>query len=45
MICHIVRQALVEGYLTLEDEDRLRYLLQETKYGREDFQAFHPDLL
>lgn len=40
VISQIVQQALVTGYLTLEAEEHLRLLLQQTKYDLEDFQAF-----
>lgn len=40
LIRQIVNQALTTGYLTLEAEDRLRLLLQQSKYDREDFNAF-----
>lgn len=36
----IVRQALAAGCLTVEEEEQLRNLLQTTKYGLEDFEAF-----
>ncbi|NJM62150.1 MAG: hypothetical protein HC849_21215 [Oscillatoriales cyanobacterium RU_3_3] len=36
----IVRQALAAGYLTVDAEEQLRNLLQTTKYGLEDFEAF-----
>ncbi|MCU0544816.1 MAG: hypothetical protein MUE44_22035 [Oscillatoriaceae cyanobacterium Prado104] len=36
----IVRQALTTGYLTVDAEEQLRKLLQTTKYGLEDFEAF-----
>lgn len=39
MIREVVQQALREGYLTLEDEDKLRRLLQ-IKYDSEDLNAF-----
>lgn len=40
VISQIARQALATGYLTLEAEEHLRLLLQQTEYGLEDFQAF-----
>ncbi|WP_254567870.1 hypothetical protein [Oscillatoria sp. HE19RPO] len=40
VISQIVQQALVTGYLTIEAEERLRLLLQQTQYNLEDFQAF-----
>lgn len=40
LIGQIVQQALTTGYLTLEAEERLRLLLQQTKYDIEDFNAF-----
>ncbi|AFY79991.1 hypothetical protein [Oscillatoria acuminata] len=40
VISQIAKQALATGYLTLEAEERLRLLLQQTEYGLEDFQAF-----
>ncbi|MFM6189435.1 MAG: hypothetical protein ACKPEN_12355 [Planktothrix sp.] len=36
----IVESCLETGYLTVEAEERLRNLLQNTKYGMEDFHAF-----
>ncbi|VXD22145.1 conserved hypothetical protein [Planktothrix serta PCC 8927] len=36
----IVETCLETGYLTVDAEERLRKLLQTTKYGIEDFQAF-----
>ncbi len=39
-ILEIVQQALATGYLTVEAENRLRLLLQTTKYGLDDFNAF-----
>lgn len=36
----IVRKALATGYLTVDAEEQLRNLLQTTKYGLEDFEAF-----
>lgn len=40
LIRNIVQHALATGYLTLESEEQLRLLLQRTKYGVEDFEAF-----
>jgi hypothetical protein len=40
LISQIVQQALVTGYLTLEAEEHLRLLLQQTQYDLEDFHAF-----
>ncbi len=40
VISQIVQHALVTGYLTVEAEERLRLLLQQTQYDLEDFQAF-----
>ena len=39
MIREVVQQALSVGYLTLEDEEKLRRLLQ-IKYDFEDLNAF-----
>lgn len=39
MIREVVQQALSLGYLTIEDEDKLRRLLQ-IKYDCEDLNAF-----
>lgn len=39
-IRQIVKQTLLTGYLTIEAENRLRQLLQTTKYGWEDISAF-----
>ncbi|NJK38996.1 MAG: hypothetical protein HC825_03705 [Oscillatoriales cyanobacterium RM1_1_9] len=39
-ISQLVKQVLRTGYLTLEVEEQLRRLVQCTKYGREDFDAF-----
>lgn len=39
MIREVVQQALSVGYLTLENEDKLRQLLQ-IKYDCEDLNAF-----
>ncbi|MGF1492599.1 MAG: hypothetical protein ACFBSC_09130 [Microcoleaceae cyanobacterium] len=36
----LVKQALRTGYLTMEAEEQLRGLIQNTKYGQEDFDAF-----
>lgn len=40
LISSITQQALATGYLTLEAEEQLRQLLQRTKYGVQDFEAF-----
>ncbi|MGL5059549.1 MAG: hypothetical protein ACRC62_06165 [Microcoleus sp.] len=40
VISTIVRQAMATGYLTVDAEEQLRKLLQTTKYGLEDFEAF-----
>lgn len=40
LIRTIVDQALATGYLTLEAEEQLRHLLQQTQYDFEDFNAF-----
>ncbi len=40
MIRELVTTALATGYLTLEAEEKLRQLLQRTKYGAEDINAF-----
>ncbi|MEL7036476.1 MAG: hypothetical protein AAFO04_12765 [Cyanobacteria bacterium J06592_8] len=40
VIRELVKKTLDAGYLTLETEKQLRKLLQTTKYGREDFEAF-----
>lgn len=40
LISKIAQHALATGYLTLEAEEQLRQLLQRTKYGLEDFEAF-----
>jgi DNA-dependent RNA polymerase auxiliary subunit epsilon len=40
LIRQIVQQALTNGYLSVEAEDQLRQLLQTTKYGLEDINAF-----
>jgi hypothetical protein len=39
-IREIVHQTLATGYLTVEAENQLRLLLQTTKYGWDDFNAF-----
>lgn len=39
-ISEIVQQALATGHLTVEAENQLRLLLQTTKYGSEEFNAF-----
>lgn len=39
-ICEIVQQALATGHLTVESENQLRLLLQTTKYGLEELNAF-----
>ncbi len=36
----IVQKTLATGYLTVEAENQLRQLLQTTKYGQEDLNAF-----
>lgn len=36
----IVQQSLNGGYLSIDAEQKLRLLLQTTKYGREDLKAF-----
>lgn len=40
MIRDLVTTALTTGYLTVEAEEQLRQLLQKTKYGIEDVNAF-----
>ncbi|MEQ8756623.1 MAG: hypothetical protein RID09_24325 [Coleofasciculus sp. G1-WW12-02] len=40
LIRQIVQQAITNGYLSVEAEDQLRQLLQTTKYGLEDINAF-----
>lgn len=40
LIREIVQQALVTGYLTIAAQEQLRLLLQTTKYGQEDINAF-----
>lgn len=39
-ICQLVQNILEMGYLTLEDEQKLRILLQGTKYGVSELNAF-----
>ncbi len=39
-IHELVQKTLNTGYLSMDAEQRLRQLLQTTKYGREDFDAF-----
>lgn len=39
-IHELVQKTLNTGYLSMDTEQRLRQLLQTTKYGREDFDAF-----
>jgi hypothetical protein len=39
-ICQLVQNILETGYLTLEDEQKLRILLQGTKYGVSELNAF-----
>ena len=39
MIYEVVQQALSNGYLTVEEEEKLRQLLQ-AKYGIDDLNAF-----
>ncbi|HAO13045.1 MAG TPA: hypothetical protein DCQ51_18200 [Planktothrix sp. UBA8407] len=39
-ICQLVQNSLETGYLTLEDEQKLRILLQGTKYGVSELNAF-----
>jgi hypothetical protein len=41
VIRDIVEQTLLTGYLSRKNEEQLRYLLQCTRYGTEDIQAFH----
>lgn len=41
LIRDIVKQTLMSGYLSRTHEEQLRYLLQCTRYGLEDIQAFH----
>ncbi|MFE1747480.1 hypothetical protein [Coleofasciculus sp. H7-2] len=40
LIREVVQKALATGYLTLASETELRQLLQTTKYGWEDLNAF-----
>jgi hypothetical protein len=40
LIREIVQQALTTGYLTITAQEQLRQLLQTTKYGQEDINAF-----
>lgn len=40
LIRKLVEQALATGYLSVEAEAQLRQLLQKTKYGKEDLNAF-----
>lgn len=40
LIREIAQEALLTGYLTIEAEEKLRQLLQKTKYGGEDLCAF-----
>lgn len=39
-IRELVQSTLTTGYLSLEAENQLRTLLQQTKYGLDDLQAF-----
>ncbi len=39
-ICDIAQQVISKGYLSLEDERKLRSLLSQKKYDLEDFKAF-----
>ena len=39
-IHELVQKTLNTGYLSVDTEQRLRQLLQTTKYGQEDFDAF-----
>ncbi len=39
-IHQLVQQALAQGYLTIDAEQQLRNLVQTTKYGLEDMNAF-----
>ena len=39
-IREIVHQVLASGYLSLEEENQLRQMLQTTHYGLEDMKAF-----
>ncbi|MEC4984225.1 MAG: hypothetical protein SAJ37_18345 [Oscillatoria sp. PMC 1068.18] len=40
LIRELVKQVLATGYLSRETEEQLIQLLQRTKYGREDLDAF-----
>ncbi len=40
VIDQLVQDILKTGYLSLEVEKQLRYLLQTTKYSQKDFEAF-----
>jgi hypothetical protein len=40
VIDQLVQDTLTTGYLSLEVEKQLRYLLQMTKYSQKDFEAF-----
>ena len=40
LIQYLVHDAIATGHLSYEAENRLRCLLQTTKYGRDDIQAF-----
>ncbi|MGB3402611.1 MAG: hypothetical protein WBA77_07960 [Microcoleaceae cyanobacterium] len=40
VIDQLVQDILTTGYLSLEVEKQLRYLLQMTKYSQKDFEAF-----
>jgi hypothetical protein len=40
LIREIVQQALTTGYLTVSAQEQLRQLLQTTKYGQQDINAF-----
>lgn len=40
VINELVEQAMQTGYLTLEAEEKLRKLVQTTKYDSQDFHAF-----
>lgn len=39
-IREVVDQVMTTGYLSVEAEDRLRYLLQATHYGEDEMNAF-----
>ncbi|MGB3401736.1 MAG: hypothetical protein WBA77_03525 [Microcoleaceae cyanobacterium] len=39
-ISEIVHQVLTSGYLSVEEENQLRQMLQTTHYGLEDMKAF-----